>query len=559
MTPRRARRLLGYGIALLPASFVAGVALQVYGLSPTVLLLVMIGAGNVLATAGSLLVFLFGDVPVLHTHDYVVLLAVPIAAASWAFIRHAAGSTWLRRPMGPRRPGPSWPALVLPFLVAVLYSDVSEVLIVELGMPSLLQASLAGAALVIWIHRDELSPARILTHPLSVLLAAYWIAVFASSVWADDLALADIQAVKAIKNLIVFLVAAMLVTSWIALRRCFATMALIAAGLSAVSLFQITTGNTLGELGGLATVAYGNIYEGASAMRAAGPVNDANFYGQILVMVIPLALSLASMAARRRGQLFWVAVATLITGGVLMTYSRGAMLALTVTLAILLASMRVKVMRIALATAAMIALLLAMPGNVGRRFMTFETYLPRHRYYVPTDSSIEKRKLLLATTARMFADHPILGVGAGNFTTFFPRYSNEAGSPAEHFYRSGEVEHPHSLYLELGAETGSIGLILFLAAVGTAFAHLRRSRQRLLDLGQRSGEMRMVLGLAMALCAYLVTSVFLHGYTQRYCWLLLALTAAASRLTADEARGAPAALAASTEPPVPSLPESAAA
>ncbi|MGZ5440490.1 MAG: O-antigen ligase family protein [Thermoanaerobaculia bacterium] len=562
MTPRGARRLLACGIALLPASFVAGVALQIYGVSPTVLLLAMIGAGNVLATAGSLLVFLVGRVPTLHTHDYVVFLGVPIAGAAWAWARHTMGlrATSPTTTSRARRPRPSWPAvLALPFIVAVLYSDISEVLIVKFGLPSLLQASLASAALVIWVYRDELAPARILVHPLTVLLAAYCAAVFVSTVWAADGALADVQVVKAIKNLVVYLVAAMLATSWIALRRSLATMALIGAGLSAVSLFQITTGNTVGELGGLATLAYGNLYEDASDVRAAGPVSDANFYGQILVMVIPLALSLASTATRRRWQVFWVAVATLITGGVLMTYSRGAMLALTVMTAIILASMRVKVMRVALATAAMVALLLAMPGNVGRRFMTFETFLPRHRYYVPTDSSFEKRKLLLATTTRMFADHPILGVGAGNFTTFFPQYSNEAGSPAEHFYRSGELEHPHSVYLELGAETGSIGLILFAAIVGTAFAQLRRGRQRLVDLGHRTHEIRIGLGLAMALCAYLVTSMFLHGYTQRYFWLLLALAAAVSRLTADEVRNAPLDVAVRAESPVASLPESAAA
>lgn len=559
MTPEGARRLLRYGIALMPASFVAGVALQIHGVSLSPLLLAIVGAGNVLATGGSLLLFLAGRVPELHTHDCVVFLGVPIAGAAWAWIRHTTQRRVTSRPAS-RRTRPSWPAaLALPFIVAVLYSDVSEVLIVEFGLPSLLQASLAGAALLIWVYRDELAPARILSHPLTVLLAAYCVVVFASMAWADDVALADVQIVKTIKNLGVYLVAAMLATSWIALRRCFAAMALIGAGLSAVSLFQITTGNTLGELGGLATLVYGNIYEDASDVRAAGPVNDANFYGQILVIVIPLALSLASTATRRRWQVFWVVVAMLITGGVLTTYSRGAMLALTVMTALVLASMRAKVTHIALATAAVVALLLAMPGNVGRRFMTFETFLPRHRYYVPADSSFEKRKLLLATTARMFADHPIRGVGAGNFTTFFPRYSNEAGSPAEHFYRAGEVEHPHSLYLELGAETGSIGLILFIAIAGTAFAQLRQGRQRLVDLGQRDRQIRIAFGLTMALCAYLVTSVFLHGYTQRYFWLLLALATAVSRLTADEARDAPPAVAMRTESPVPPVPEWAAA
>lgn len=437
-------------------------------------------------------------------------------------------------PAAPHREPPRWlDTLALPFLIALLYTDVSEALIVRYGIPSVLQMGIAGLLVVIFLYRHALQPSRVLLQPLTIMLALYCAVVFLSTIWADDLALADHDVVRVVKNVLITIVGAIIASSWTGLRRAMAATVIVAAVLALVSIVQIGTGRTFGQLGGMAAVSYGNIYGDASDIRAAGPLGDANFYGQILVMMLPLAAYLAWSARDFVRRALWIGATLAIIGGVLVTYSRGAMLALALMIALTLVALRVRITRVAIGTAIVVALLLIAPGNIGRRFMTIEALFPNEASPVEIDSSFEKRKLLTATAARMFDAHPLVGVGAGNYTTFFPRYSNEVGSAFENYNPAGSVEHAHSLYLEIGAETGLLGLAVFFAIIVAAFAQLLFARAvlRTPDGG------RVILAVAMSIIGYLVTSVLLHGTSQRYFCLLLAFTGALTRIASDVRRG----------------------
>jgi O-antigen ligase len=144
------------------------------------------------------------------------------------------------------------------------------------------------------------------------------------------------------------------------------------------------------------------------------------------------------------------------------------------------------------------------------------------------DASIEERKLFLGAALRMFSDHPLLGVGAGNYSTYFNRYSLIVGSPAALYHDRGEAAFPHMLYLQIAAETGALGLLFFFAPVAAALISLRRARER---LAERVG---ITTALTIALAAYLITALFLHGAYQRNFWILLGLVAAIARLPKRE-------------------------
>jgi putative inorganic carbon (hco3(-)) transporter len=487
--------------------------------------------GGATTTIGALIVlgFVFGDV--VRLQDYVFFtLAAAAATAGIPLLRSVATHEPVVEPARAPRVPPQWLwTLALPALVALLYSDVSEVFVQRIGF-SVLQLAIVGSAAVIWFYRDALQPWRILLQPLTLMLGVYAAVIFVSTVWADDLWAADEHVVKTIKSLLLYFVLAALASSWAALRRGIAAMAVTAAVLALVSVLQIGTGNTFGELGGLATVSYGTIYEESQDARAAGPLGDANFYGQILVLVLPLAAAIAWTSQRRRWQLFWLAAACVIAGGTLATYSRGAMLGIAIMTAIALWALHVPLTRVALGTAIMLVLLILAPGNVGRRFMTIEMLLPKEEAYTPPEASFERRKLVTNTAAIMWDHNPIAGVGTGNYNTFFDDYANLAGSTAEHFYRAGDAQNAHSLYLEIGAETGILGLLAFAAVIVVAYAQLRRARR---DLRMR-GDPNAYLALAMmiALAGYLITSTFLHGGFQRYFYILLAFAAAVSRVAA---------------------------
>jgi len=62
-----------------------------------------------------------------------------------------------------------------------------------------------------------------------------------------------------------------------------------------------------------------------------------------------------------------------------------------------------------------------------------------------------------SASARMYADHPLTGVGGGNFVSFYPHYKNPAALET--------VADPHNFLLSLLTQYGPVGLVAFLAMI----------------------------------------------------------------------------------------------
>jgi len=88
------------------------------------------------------------------------------------------------------------------------------------------------------------------------------------------------------------------------------------------------------------------------------------------------------------------------------------------------------------------------------------------------DSTINHRYFLWQVTWQMVRDHPILGLGYGNYQIRFPHYRNAHKNSARfaHMTPSQRLEqtpYAHNEYLHLLAETGPLGLLAFLVLVGS--------------------------------------------------------------------------------------------
>jgi O-antigen ligase len=291
-------------------------------------------------------------------------------------------------------------------------------------------------------------------------------------------------------------------------------------------------------------VKYAQIYGDVFEPRIAGPLGDPNFYAQALVLLVPLGLSLAMSERAAHRKAIALAGTGLVVGAAALTYSRGGALALAVVLALSLLAWPLSRRRAALATG-LVAVLVALlvPAGFARRLTTLEQVWPGREAVLRPDSSLEKRRLLVGAAWRMFLDHPLAGVGAGNYTVHFESYADEVGGMARDYEEPDERHYPHSLYLEIAAETGLVGLVGFGGVIAAGVVSLRRAREAF----RRAGDERtaaLVQGFAIALFGYLVSSLFLHGHYQRYLWLLLgfasALDALASARAPSDEQGAAA-------------------
>lgn len=416
-------------------------------------------------------------------------------------------------------------------LTAFVYLDLSQVLVRHHRLPSLLQLLALPLLLATLAAGITAGSRRVMSSSLTVLLAFHTLVVLLSTTYARDRGLADLRLADGAKALAVYLLVAVLTVSASVVRKAVWVLLGCGALLGGLALVQVLSGDFSKEYGGLARIKLAHVYGEAFEPRIAGPLGDPNFFAQILVMLVPLALYTAWHERGLAGRTLAFASAAVAAAAVVLTYSRGGALALATVVALSLASRRIPVRQAAaVGAAAVLLLLLFAPPDFARRLMTLEQVLPGAETEVlRPDSSFQKRRLLVGAAWRMFLDHPVLGVGAGNYTVHFDEYADEVGSAAREYEDPGELHYPHNLYLEIAAETGLVGLAVFAAAVAAALVALRRARTAFLAAGD-GRTAALARGFETALVGYLVSGLFLHGHFPRYLWLLLGFAAALAKV-----------------------------
>jgi O-antigen ligase len=124
------------------------------------------------------------------------------------------------------------------------------------------------------------------------------------------------------------------------------------------------------------------------------------------------------------------------------------------------------------------------------------------------------RTHVLGVAWRMFMDHPLLGVGSGRFAYFFDSYS---GDPSFHW---GALS-THSLYAQLLAEQGTLGLLSFLAILLVSLGPILLRQRNLSEV--RPAVLFLLVSLGAWLTYGWLQYTFLLRSMQIYFWITLAL------------------------------------
>ena len=120
----------------------------------------------------------------------------------------------------------------------------------------------------------------------------------------------------------------------------------------------------------------------------------------------------------------------------------------------------------------------------------------------------------------MTRDHPLLGVGVGNFSAVEPVYALRDIDLLRPEYVIDRRLGVHNTYLEMASELGTVGLLLFAAVVSLALLAGLRAVRRFEQLGDADGE-DLVRGLVLAAVGLLAAYAFLSGIFEKQLWLLL--------------------------------------
>lgn len=262
--------------------------------------------------------------------------------------------------------------------------------------------------------------------------------------------------------------------------------------------------------------------------RVSGPLGDPNFWAQSLLVALPLALWLARDARSRAGRLAAVAATGVIGVGIISTQSRGGLIALFVGVSAFVWLVGGRA-RLLLAVLPIVVAGVLATSDAGSRFEQLRD-LAQPREAV--DPSIRGRLSEDLAAVEMFSDHPLIGLGAGQYTPHYAQYATRIGLDER------REREPHNSYLEMAAESGVLGLAAFLGLLGTMIVTSLRSRARLVRNGELAAG-HLAEALIAAMLGYGIAAVFLHQAFPEYLWLLLGLAAGVWTLSARGGHGAP--------------------
>jgi O-antigen ligase len=390
--------------------------------------------------------------------------------------------------------------------LAVFVTVTFFVLIPGIGTSFVSVVKLAGAALLLALGRKRGLPSLLNDYPLLATVAiALGAWAFASALWAPDVARARGRAFTLALGLVLV----------------FIVYGVIREARHARWLVRgYVAGAVLSALVGLVVAAPGT----ADATRLSGGIGDPNELALVLVPGLALAFFAIPGASGELERWLLIASAGAMALALFETGSRGGLVALATAFAaglIFGGSRRPHVLAALLSFTALGVAYFALvaPAELSGRVLHF------------TAGGGSGRTDLWQIARQVARDHPVVGVGIGNFETVEAAYASRTTNlPAVDLV----IDNPHVVhnsYLELLAETGIVGLALFVAFIGGALA----LGWRAVSAFARSGETDLELigrGLLVGLVGMLAASIFLSAEYEKQLWLMLGFAAALTTLAA---------------------------
>jgi O-antigen ligase len=267
----------------------------------------------------------------------------------------------------------------------------------------------------------------------------------------------------------------------------------------------------------------------ATASRLSSSITNPNELASILVSALVLSFGLAAavkdLPLARLGAL---AAGGLCIAGIFLTGSRGGLVSLTVALAAFLV--------VGARWRGRLVLVVAIVTLAGVGYFSYAAS-EETRSHVSSVGSGTGRLDLWTVAWRMVEDEPLQGVGAGNFPVSSVHYLLQPGAIERADYIIGTPRVAHNTSIQLWAELGLVGLILFILVAGFClYAALKAA-----GLFAEQGDARMEViarALFVALAGLLAANFFGSRLANKEIWLLLGL--APALLAIGRARNGPA-------------------
>ena len=253
-------------------------------------------------------------------------------------------------------------------------------------------------------------------------------------------------------------------------------------------------------------------------------LSDPNIFAALLSPAIIVALFLVLTPRARRVRIAAAVVIAVDVVALVLTQSRGGIVGLGIGL----------VAAVVLAGAARPRLLAAVFIVFAVGLVYYFEYAPAHlKVGGSLSSQSSGRSDEWKIAVRMFADHPLKGVGLGNYVVIEPSYATRSFNLNFVHLIVNQPLVAHNSYLEIAAELGIVGIVLFVTILGLAAV---RARSALAALTRAGDALEFYArGLLAGVIGMFGAYIFLSDEYQKQLWLLLGLLATLPTITAIRA------------------------
>jgi putative inorganic carbon (HCO3(-)) transporter len=335
------------------------------------------------------------------------------------------------------------------------------------------------------------------TEKLSIFITILLVMMLASTIYAVDKKIALSESARLITYIFIYFIIKYEFNNKKQINillRCYIFISFV---LSCIGIVQHFTGFALTEKF-IKTNAFG------TGTRIASTLFNPNAYGAYLILIIFPLIMLSIYEKNKNKKIAYISLSILVLTNLLMTFSRNALLGFVLGLVVLVLIYSIK-------------FIFALGG-----FGILMIFIPSvfQRVKEVTDSSQNESRIKLWKTAiAMIKEHPILGVGNGNYVTRYNEYVNKYKELKYQQYKNFPA---HNSYLKVQSELGIIGIASFLGVISITLFRIKKLYSTTTDKFHKPFYMGVMASMIAFLFMNLLDNLFFVPKVTTYFWFLLA-------------------------------------
>jgi len=256
---------------------------------------------------------------------------------------------------------------------------------------------------------------------------------------------------------------------------------------------------------------------------------DANDFATFLVTAMPLALYAIHRAPTSWYRLLGVGALALMTLAFVRTGSRGGFIALLAVVAVINFGYRAIALRWRVSATALVAVVVL--ATASDRYWTQMGTITSDTDYNRSEET--GRMKIWQRGIGYMLQYPVFGVGPNNFNAAEGRLSPIA--ERQRHGRGVKWNAAHNSYVQVGAELGIPGLVIFIGMIASAFVALRRASRRAGAVRGADASLELTQAMVASLTGFVVGAFFLSLAYSEILFTLLALAVALQKVTRPDA------------------------